>query len=153
LVLDVGKPAGGVRSSLARQTYEGWDAARGDLGSTLRAVAAGGAPAVLVEDRGELAPDALACLATALGRSPAPDLVYADEDAWTADGGRGAPYLKPGWSPELLRHSDYIGPLVAIGPSAATSALLHGRGIAMKAVRQAAEHAGARANPIRGRRR
>ncbi len=123
VVLDVGDAAGGVEASLGHQTYPRWSRAGGGLEDTLREVADGGAPAVLVEDRGRLAPVALARLASALSRSPAPDLVYADEDARTTDGGRGAAFLKPGWAPDLLRHSDYIGPLVAIGPRAAASVL------------------------------
>jgi len=92
----------------------------------LNAVAGGGRPAVLVEDRGALAPQALARLAAAMGARPAPDLVYADEDALMADGERGAAFLKPGWSPELLLSVDYVGPLIAIGPRAAGAAIAAG---------------------------
>jgi len=92
----------------------------------LNAVAGGGRPAVLVEDRGALAPQALARLAAAMGARPAPDLAYADEDALMADGERGAAFLKPSWSPELLLSADYVGPLVAIGPRAAGAAIAAG---------------------------
>ncbi len=113
----------GLGASLVRQTHSNWHRAVGSLGDTLHAVAGGGEPAVLVEDRGALAPGALARLATAMGRDPAPDLVYADEDAVMADGERGDAFLKPGWSPELLLSTDYIGPLLAIGPRAASAAI------------------------------
>ena len=114
---------GSVEGSLARQTYSNWCRAPGSVGDVLRAVAAGGEPAVLVEDRGALAPQALARLAAAMSARPAPDLVYADDDAVMADGERGDAFLKPGWSPELLLSADYVGPLVAIGPRAASAAL------------------------------
>jgi len=114
---------GSVEGSLARQTYANWRRAAGSLGDALRAVADGGGPAVLVEDRGTLAPRALARLAAAMGAESAPDLVYADDDAVMTDGQRGDAFFKPGWSPELLLSTDYIGPLVAIGPRAAGAAL------------------------------
>ncbi|MDQ3587047.1 MAG: glycosyltransferase family 2 protein [Actinomycetota bacterium] len=114
---------GALEASLARQTHSSWHRAAGPLAEVLQAVAGGGEPAVLVEDRGALAPHALACLAAAMGRRPAPDLVYADEDAVMADGERGDAFLKPGWSPELLLATDYVGPLVAIGPRAAAAAI------------------------------
>lgn len=113
----------GFGASLARQTHSNWHRAVGSLGDTLHAVAGGGEPAVLVEDRGELPPRALTRLAAAMACDSAPDLVYADEDALMADGERGDAFLKPGWSPELLLSTDYIGPLVAIGPRAASAAI------------------------------
>ncbi len=122
-VVETAGALGGLGASLARQTYSNWHRAVGSLGDTLHAVAGGGEPAVLVEDRGALAPRALARLAAAMGRDRAPDLVYADEDAVMADGERGDAFLKPGWSPELLLSTDYIGPLVAIGPRAAGAAI------------------------------
>lgn len=114
---------GSVEASLARQTYSNWRRAGGSLGDALHAVVGGGDPAVLVEDRGSLAPGALARLAAAMSGGSAPDLVYADEDAVMADGERGDAFFKPAWSPELLLSTDYVGPLVAIGPRAASAAL------------------------------
>jgi GT2 family glycosyltransferase len=58
-----------------------------------------------------------------MGPDRATDLVYADEDAVMPDGERGDAFFKPGWSPELLLSTDYVGPLVAIGPRAARAAL------------------------------
>ncbi len=109
--------------SLAEQTYSAWERSRGTLAEALADAAATGDPLVLVEARGALASDGLARLAEAISRAPAPDLVYADEDAVVADGGRGDAFLKPGWSPELLVSTDYVGPLVALGPRAAAAAL------------------------------
>jgi GT2 family glycosyltransferase len=116
-------PSGGVERSLAGQTSSDWRRSAGSLGEALQAVAAGGDPAVLVEDRGTLAPRALARLGAAMSAASAPDLIYADEDAMMADGERGDAFFKPGWSPELLLGTDYVGPLVAIGPGAAGAAL------------------------------
>jgi GT2 family glycosyltransferase len=114
---------GALEASLANQIQSNWRRAEGTLADTLKAVARDGGAAVLVEDRGALAPAALARLTAALAREPAPDVVYGDEDAVMADGQRGDAFLKPGWSPELLLSMDYIGPLVAIGPRAAGAAL------------------------------
>jgi len=122
-VLDVPDTPASVEASLARQRYSNWRRATGSLGDALQAVAGGGAPAVLVEDRGALAPGALARLAAAMGSGSAPDLVYADEDAVMRDGEPGHAFFKPGWSPELLLSADYVGPLVAIGPRAASAVL------------------------------
>lgn len=122
-ILQAPDTSGGVEGSLARQTHSNWRRAAGSLGDTLRAVAGGGGPAVLVEDRGALTPGALARLAAAMSGGSAPDLVYADEDAVMADGERGDAFFKPGWSPELLLSTDYVGPLVAIGPRAASAAV------------------------------
>ncbi|TCZ52612.1 glycosyltransferase [Roseicella aquatilis] len=54
-----------------------------------------------------LAPDALAELARAVLRDPAIDVFYSDE----ATGEGGEPFLKPGWSPEMLRAFPYFGRL------------------------------------------
>lgn len=122
-VLQAPDAPGSVEGSLGRQTYANWRRAAGSLGDVLHAVAGGGGPAVLVEDRGALAPRAFAWLAAAMSAGSAPDLVYADEDAVMAGGERGDAFLKPGWSPELLLSVDYVGPLVVIGPRAASVAL------------------------------
>ena len=115
-VLDGHGERDALEVSLAEQTYSAWERSRGTLAEALADAAATGDPLVLVEARGALASDGLARLAEAISRAPAPDLVYADEDAVVADGGRGDAFLKPGWSPELLVSTDYVGPLVALGP-------------------------------------
>ncbi len=122
-VLPAPDAPGSVEASLARQTHCNWRRAAGSLGDALHAVADGRGLAVLVEDRGALAPGALARLTAAMSAEPAPDLVYADEDALMADGERGDAFFKPGWSPELLLSTDYVGPLVMIGARVATAAL------------------------------
>lgn len=50
----------------------------------------------------------------AAGKQSAPALLYADEDHLDSGGIRRRPYFKPGFSPELLRHSFYIGPCVLL---------------------------------------
>ncbi|MCA1658597.1 MAG: glycosyltransferase, partial [Verrucomicrobiaceae bacterium] len=60
-----------------------------------------------------LAPFALYELARAASEFPEADIFYSDEDRWSADGKRHAPFFKPEWSPELLLNSMYIGHLSA----------------------------------------
>lgn len=57
-----------------------------------------------------LAESALAHLARAIRESPCADVIYTDEDTPVAgDGSAREPILKTDWSPERLRHVDYIG--------------------------------------------
>lgn len=82
-------------------------AARAALGS------AAGEFVILLDPGDRLAPGMLSALVEALGREPAADLVYCDEDRWSADGaGRHSPFFKPDWSPELLLSVNYLAPLV-----------------------------------------
>ena len=60
-----------------------------------------------------LAPFALYELARAIGDFPDADIFYSDEDRWSEEGERHAPFFKPEWSPELLYASMYIGHLTA----------------------------------------
>jgi glycosyltransferase involved in cell wall biosynthesis len=60
-----------------------------------------------------LAPFALYELVRAIGDSPEGDIFYSDEDRWSVEGNRHAPFFKPEWSPELLYASMYIGHLTA----------------------------------------
>jgi GT2 family glycosyltransferase len=78
---------------------------------------------VLVRGGDSLDPRALAQVATYLERDDPPDLIYADHDVLDSQGRRADPFLKPGWSPELLLSLDYIGPFVAVGRAAAEAAL------------------------------
>lgn len=41
-------------------------------------------------------------------------LIYGDEDVMDIDGNRSQPYFKPGFSPDLLLHSDYVSPGMAM---------------------------------------
>jgi len=122
-VLKTGASGAPLAESLQRQSHRNWSLADGGLGVTLEEIARDDRPAVIVEDSGFLDPSALARLAAAMSASPPADLVYADEDSLVADGGRGAAFFKPGWSPELLLSIDYVGPLVGIGAQAARAAL------------------------------
>ena len=55
-----------------------------------------------------LSPHALHFYAQAQG-DDSPDVLYSDEDVLGRDGSRTAPVFKPGWSPELLRSTMYLG--------------------------------------------
>ncbi len=71
-----------------------------------------GLPRALLFPGDVWAPDAVALLSAALTPT---SVVYADEDEEQADGAWGAPRLKPGFSPEFLLSSAYIGRPLAIG--------------------------------------
>lgn len=58
-----------------------------------------------------LAPFALYEIACAIFRSPAAEILYSDEDRWSNEGRRHAPFFKPEWSPELLYSCMYLGHL------------------------------------------
>ncbi|MEY2481743.1 MAG: hypothetical protein QOK24_271 [Verrucomicrobiota bacterium] len=60
-----------------------------------------------------LAPFALYEVARAASEFPEADILYSDEDRWSPEGKRRAPFFKPEWSPELLLNSMYIGHLSA----------------------------------------
>jgi len=60
------------------------------------------------------APDAVSKMASQLTPT---DVVYADEDRTDADGSHWSPRLKPGYSPEFLLHTPYIGRPIAVGSS------------------------------------
>jgi ADP-heptose:LPS heptosyltransferase/GT2 family glycosyltransferase len=118
-------------SSLRRQAYPAWqvaivapegDSAAGappagpDLESHMlaegdipAALAANGAQLVVLHAGDELGVDALLELAAASVREPEADFVYGDEQRIDPATGRLAPCFKPGWSPELLLSTNYIG--------------------------------------------
>jgi GT2 family glycosyltransferase len=60
-----------------------------------------------------LAPFALYELAKAIDAFPEGEIFYSDEDRWSWEGKRHAPFFKPEWSPELLCSFMYIGHLTA----------------------------------------
>jgi GT2 family glycosyltransferase len=62
----------------------------------------------------ELTPDALAEVAMHLGRHPATDVLYSDDDKMTVEGRRYDPQFKPGWSPELLLSYMYLSHLLVV---------------------------------------
>ena len=47
--------------------------------------------------------------AQALQQDDLPDMLYADEDHLDSEGSRTMPLFKPGWSPELLLSTMYLG--------------------------------------------
>ena len=85
-------------------------AARGHICAATRTaldLAEGGFVTFLDHDD-ELEPLALARIAAEIGRHPAADMLYGDEDLIGTDGRRSDPYFKPDWNPELLRAQNYI---------------------------------------------
>lgn len=75
----------------------------------------GGEQCVAVIHAGDvLAEHALYWVASVMCASPSAGLVYSDDDRLTADGTRYNPAFKPDWSPELLRSTNYIGPLAVV---------------------------------------
>ncbi|MDM0028702.1 glycosyltransferase [Variovorax saccharolyticus] len=98
----------------ARVTFVGSTAAcRGRLLAVCAAKAGGHFVAVL--DAGDiLSLHAVSEIASELLRRPDSDIVYSDEDQLTAQGSRGDPAFKPGWSPDLLYAYNYFGRLTLI---------------------------------------
>jgi GT2 family glycosyltransferase len=64
---------------------------------------------VFLAGGGELAVDAFYELALAAEETPEVEILYGDEDRIDFVGGRSNPIFKPGWSPELLRSTPYVG--------------------------------------------
>jgi GT2 family glycosyltransferase len=65
----------------------------------------------LLDPADRLEPDAVDLLSASLRTA---DLVYADEDEIDPDGGLWRPRLKPGWSPDLLLATPYLGHPMAV---------------------------------------
>lgn len=51
----------------------------------------------------------------AISAEPESDLVFGDEDQVDELGERHAPFLKPGWDPELHASGDLLGPMIVLG--------------------------------------
>jgi len=85
---------------IAENTNRALEAATGDL-------------VACVDHDDLLPPFALYELALAAVESPDADIFYSDEDRWSVEGKRHAPFFKPEWSPELLCSSMYLGHLTA----------------------------------------
>jgi GT2 family glycosyltransferase/ubiquinone/menaquinone biosynthesis C-methylase UbiE len=117
-------PAPAETRGLRRVTADGADL----LEPLAELVRHGRGQMMVVATGGQLGPDAERAVAEAFAQRPAPDAVYGDEDAVVADGMRGAEFLKPGWSPELLLGVDYVGPLIALGSRAAAAVVDAGPG-------------------------
>jgi O-antigen biosynthesis protein len=58
-----------------------------------------------------LPPFALYEVVRAAGKFPEADIFYSDEDRWSPEGKRHAPFFKPEWSPALLQSFMYLGHL------------------------------------------
>ncbi|MGH9300706.1 MAG: glycosyltransferase family 2 protein [Acidimicrobiales bacterium] len=63
-------------------------------------------------------PDALETVALRMTASDHPDLVYWDSDTIDDNGLRCHPRFLPGWSPEFLTSTNYIGPVLAMSNQA-----------------------------------
>lgn len=98
----------------ALRTADGLAAASSRASALTRALALARGEYVLVLGEGdELAPDALLRVAEAVKATEA-DLVYSNEDRIDARGTRSEPIFKPGFSPDRLLHTPYLGRLCAI---------------------------------------
>lgn len=115
LVVDPGEPAAmtAVRAVLDDERVRVVSAVRGSLRAGLEG--AQGEHVVPLPVGVELTADALESLAGAPG-FPHVDLIYGDEDLVTVSGRetRRVRYSRPGWSPERLRHGQYVGDVVAL---------------------------------------
>jgi GT2 family glycosyltransferase/SAM-dependent methyltransferase len=65
----------------------------------------------LLDHDDELAPEALAEMAAAIGDDGELDCLYSDEDKLAGSGRTFDPFVKPGWSPDRLRNQMYTGHL------------------------------------------
>ena len=92
--------------SIEDQTWPDWEILREPFPTAL--AAARGAFIGLIGAGDTLAPGALAALAAALDAHPDADLAYTDEDS------PAGAFRKPDWSPERLRHQDYLGGLTVL---------------------------------------
>jgi glycosyltransferase involved in cell wall biosynthesis len=83
--------------------------------------AATGRYIVLLDHDDLLRPHALAEFASRLGREPALDAIYSDEDKIDAAGIRRAPFLKPDHSPEFVLGVMFVGHALCVRTSVARS--------------------------------
>jgi GT2 family glycosyltransferase len=89
-----------VNLGISENTNRALEAATGDL-------------VACVDHDDLLAPFALYEVARAAAKVPEADIFYSDEDRFSVEGKRHAPFFKPEWSPALLCSSMYIGHLTA----------------------------------------
>lgn len=92
-----------LRVQIHRRTVNGGIAAA----SSDALAAATGEFVVLLDHDDVIAPHALRVVAEALADHPEADYLYSDQDRMTVDGRLHAPFYKPDWSPERLRHHMY----------------------------------------------
>ncbi len=120
-----------LRRSLERQQHTGWTTeVLGDrsLDGALRSFLNDpeNEALVLVAPSDSLAPQALSRIASSLAQEGPPDVIYSDDDRLDTAGRRCDPFLKPGWSPELLLGLDYVGSFLAVSKRAAEAGLRRG---------------------------
>jgi GT2 family glycosyltransferase len=63
---------------------------------------------VLLDHDDVLTPDALAQVSAAIDANPNADYIYSDQDRMTLEGETHSRFRKPDWSPERLRHHNYL---------------------------------------------
>ena len=107
--LRIAAPTGGVGSALPADSRIILLTGTTETAAGL-AGAARGRYLLAVEPGDTLEPAAIGALAAA---APA-DIVYADEDESDAEGGGRRVVAKPAWSPERLRHGDYLTRMTAL---------------------------------------
>jgi GT2 family glycosyltransferase len=117
-----------LERSLERQRHTAWTLealGEGSLDAALRSLLDDPETEalVLVAPGDSLAPQALSRIASRLVQEGSPDVIYSDDDRLDTRGRHCDPFLKPGWSPELLLGFDYVGPFVALGRAAIDAAL------------------------------
>ena len=94
---------------------DGADGGEGDTVPAQRAALQAEGEWVLRVDAGDrLRPDALHLIVAHLTAHGDADVVYADEDRLSPDGGLERPEFKPDWSPEYLLSRDYLGRPTAV---------------------------------------
>lgn len=88
---------------------------RSDQGQVAGALQEARGHYIAVLDAGDLlAPAALDEVAAEIAASPEVDVLYSDEDRQSVEGARERPYLKPGFSPDLLYAFNYFGRLTLL---------------------------------------
>ncbi len=119
-LVDDGSPSPHIRQTIlhyknldARIKATFLDSNRGISAASNAAIAlASGEWVALVDYDDELSPDALLEVASAIVHDPSLELIYSDEDKISADGQQHYDaQFKPGWSPELLHSTMYVGHL------------------------------------------
>jgi hypothetical protein len=116
VVLNAGPAADASLRSVVEQCYPNWELCLpanliGHMPSGLRSRVVDrptGEYRLVLHAGDRLSPHALYFYAQAL-KNDSPDMLYADEDHIDGHGNRKDPLFKPGWSPELLMSTMYVG--------------------------------------------
>ena len=115
-VVDDASTAAGVRECLARAAAQDPRirlARRADNGGIARATndalaAARGEFCAFLDHDDTLAPDALLCIAEAIGARPDAQVLFCDEDKLDEHGARTRPFFKPAWDAEWIRTTNCV---------------------------------------------